>query len=74
MQNKGAIRFFAIAFALVCAFQLSFTVVTSIVEKKARNYASNEQAIALAKQLAKNDATIETRLYDSIQKVRTLLS
>ncbi len=71
MQNKGAIRFFAIAFALVCAFQLSFTVVTSIVEKKARNYATNDHAIALAKQLAKNDATIETRISDSIQKVRT---
>jgi SecD/SecF fusion protein len=71
MQNKGAIRFFAIAFALVCAFQLSFTLVTTIVEKKARNYASNEQAIALAKQLAKNDATLETRLADSIQKART---
>ncbi len=71
MQNKGAIRFFAIAFALVCAFQLSFTVVTSIVEKKARNYSRNEQAIALAKQLAKNDATLETRLSDSIQKART---
>ncbi len=71
MQNKGAIRFFAIAFAVVCAFQLSFTVVTSITEKKARNYATNEQAIALAKQLAKNDATIEARLTDSIQKART---
>ncbi len=71
MQNKGAIRFFAIAFALVCAFQLSFTLVTTITENKAKNYASNEQAIALAKQLAKNDATIETRLTDSIQKART---
>lgn len=71
MQNKGAIRFFAIAFAVVCAFQLSFTVVTTIVEKKAKNYATNEHAIALAKQLAKNDATIETRLADSIQKART---
>ena len=71
MQNKGAIRFFAIAFALVCAFQLSFTVVTSITKKKAANYAKNEQAIALAKQLAKNDATLESRLTDSIQNART---
>ncbi len=71
MQNKGAIRFFAIAFALVCAFQLSFTLVTTITEKKAKNYATNEQATALAKQLAKNDATLETRLSDSIQKART---
>jgi len=71
MQNKGAIRFFAIAFALVCAFQLSFTLVTSITEKKAAKYANNEQAQALAKQLAKNDATLEGRLTDSIQKART---
>ena len=71
MQNKGAIRFFAIAFALVCAFQLSFTLMTSITEKKAKNYANNEQAIALANQLAKNDATLEARLTDSIQRART---
>lgn len=71
MQNKGAIRFFAIAFALVCAFQLSFTVVTTITEKKAAKYGSNEQALALAKQLAKNDANTEARLIDSIQKART---
>jgi len=39
MQNKGAIRFIAIALALVCVFQLSFTLVTKRVEKKAREYA-----------------------------------
>jgi SecD/SecF fusion protein len=72
MQNKGAIRFFAIAFALVCAFQLSFTLVTTITEKRAAKYASNDQALALAKQLAKNDATLETRLTDSILKARTI--
>jgi len=71
MQNKGAIRFFAIAFAVVCAFQLSFTIVTTIVEKKAKNFATNGQAIALAKQLAKNDATLETKLTDSIQLALT---
>ena len=43
MQNKGAIKFFAIAFAIVCAYQLSFTLVTNIVERKAANYAKNEQ-------------------------------
>lgn len=39
MQNKGAIRFIAIALALVCVFQLSFTFVTKRVEKKAQQYA-----------------------------------
>jgi len=71
MQNKGAIRFFAIAFAVVCLFQLSFTLVTTYTESKAKKFGSNEQTLALAKQLAKNDATLEARLSDSIQKART---
>jgi SecD/SecF fusion protein len=71
MQNKGTIRFFAIAFALVSLFQLSFTLVTSITRNRAEKYATNEQALALAKQLAKNDALLEVRLIDSIKDVRT---
>ncbi|HEX5002519.1 MAG TPA: protein translocase subunit SecDF [Bacteroidia bacterium] len=35
MQSKGAIRFFAIVLAIVCVYQLSFTLVTSLVENKA---------------------------------------
>ncbi len=42
MQNKGAIKFIAVAFALVCLYQLSFTYVTWRVEKKAREYATVE--------------------------------
>ena len=71
MQNKGTIRFFAIAFALVSLYQLSFTLVTSITRNKAENYASNEQVFALAKQLAKNDALLEVNLIDSIKTART---
>ena len=41
MQNKGLIRFLAWAFALVCLFQLSFTVVTSSVQNKAKKNAEN---------------------------------
>lgn len=40
MQNKGAIRFVAIALVLVCAFQLLFTVATTREEKKATAYAT----------------------------------
>ena len=40
MQNKGAIRILAIALALVCLYQLSFTWFTSRVEKHAREYAA----------------------------------
>ena len=32
MQNKGAIKFFAIALAIVCLFQLSFTFFSKRVE------------------------------------------
>ncbi len=37
MQNKGLIRFLTWTFILVCLYQLSFTVVTSFVEKNAKN-------------------------------------
>ena len=40
MQNKGAIRFVAIALVLVCLYQLFFTVVTTREEKKATVFAT----------------------------------
>lgn len=70
MQSKGAIKFFAIAFALVCLYQLSFTYVTSRVESKARNYAHNENARLLAERLSDSDEVLEAYLYDSIAKAR----
>lgn len=42
MRNKGAIKFIAIALALVCVYQLSFTYVTKQVEKKAKAYAKSD--------------------------------
>lgn len=39
MQAKGLVKFFAIALALVCIFQLSFTLKTNSVEKKAVKFA-----------------------------------
>jgi SecD/SecF fusion protein len=44
MQNKGAIKFFAIALAVVCIFQLSFTLITRNAEKRATEYASSKFA------------------------------
>ncbi len=70
MQNKGAIKFFAISFALVCLYQLSFTVATARVEKKAKEYAKNETALQEAKKLAGGNAARETYLLDSIEKAR----
>ncbi len=66
MQNRGAIKFFAIAFALVCLFQLSFTYFTTKVEKDAYKYAHSEVATQLAKKIAKGDALKEKFLLDSI--------
>ncbi len=70
MQNKGAIKFFAIALAIVCLFQLSFTFFSKRVESKARNYAKNEVATQQAKELAKGNAALELTIYDSIVKAR----
>lgn len=70
MQNKGAIKFFAIAFALVCLFQLSFTYVSNKVQKDARKYATQDISRQLAVTLAKGDALKEGTLLDSIVKVR----
>jgi SecD/SecF fusion protein len=44
MQNKGAIRVFAIALAIVCVYQLSFTFVTRKVESDARKIAQGDTA------------------------------
>ena len=66
MQNRGAIRFFAIAFALVCLFQLSFTYFTYKVNKDAAEYAHSPATEKLAKELAKGDALLEGKYYDSI--------
>lgn len=43
MQSKGAIRLLAILLALVCLYQLSFTVVTKIEENEAKEYAGGDE-------------------------------
>ncbi|MFL9845961.1 protein translocase subunit SecDF [Flavobacterium rhizosphaerae] len=42
MQNKGLVKFFAIIFALVCIYQLSFTFVASNIEDNAKAYANGD--------------------------------
>ena len=39
MQNKGLVKFFAILFALVSIYQLSFTFVANKVKEDAKNFA-----------------------------------
>lgn len=42
MQSKGLIKFFAILFALVCIYQLSFTFVANKVKADAKAFAGND--------------------------------
>ena len=47
MQSKGAIRLVAILLALACFWQLSFTLVTNLQEKKAEKYAEKAAVAAM---------------------------
>ncbi len=44
MQNKGLVRILAVCLALVCAFYLSFSLVTNHYDKKAKEYAAGDDA------------------------------
>lgn len=70
MQNKGLIKFLTWAFALVCLFQLSFSVVTRNIEKKARSYAQavveSEATKTEAMKMANNDQLVAKFILDSI--------
>ena len=73
MQNKGLIKFLAWAFALVCLFQLSFTVATNAVQSKAKadakNYINSEQVKKMV--AARTSDALEAQiLTDSIQTAR----
>lgn len=72
MQNKGAIKIFAILLALACIFYLSFTWVTRGVESDANEYATSllESAAvqANAKKYANGDATKESFYLDSLKE------
>ena len=74
MQNKGAIRIFAIIFALVSLYHLSFTFVTSRVEKNANSYANSEQAWNLAEELAAAKSSKVPERIDQADRNVALLS
>ena len=61
MQNKGLIKFFAIVFALVSIYQLSFTFISSSVKSN-------------AKEFAKGDSKKEFKYLDSIGKEKVFLN
>ncbi len=72
MQNKGAIKIFAILLALACIFYLSFTWVTRGVEKDAADFAEiivNSAKVKMAaKDFAKGNASKELSYVDSIER------
>jgi SecD/SecF fusion protein len=70
MQNKGFIKFIAILFALVCLYHLSFTYVTTRVEKRANEYAHNAETERLSTILADGNQVREQYLYDSISRAK----
>ena len=69
MQNKGVIKFFAIAFAIICLFQLSFTFVARRVDNKAEKFAMNNTA-AEAKALSHGNEVLERTLFDSLYNAK----
>ncbi len=70
MQSKGAIKVFAIAFALVCLFQLSFTFFSTKVERDARKYAKGPETERKAEAMAAGDQIMKTMFIDSLVRVR----
>lgn len=71
MQNKGAIKIFAILLTLACIFYLSFTWVTRGVESDAAAYAENYITSAkiksLAKDFSKGNTSKEMSYLDSVK-------
>lgn len=70
MRNKGFILFFAITFALVCLYSLSFTYCTRRVENKAKAYGLNDPTRDSLIARANGNAFMETYLLDSSAKAR----
>ncbi len=70
MQSRGAIKFFAIVFALVCLFQLSFTFFSAKIESDAKSYSRDEQTEREASRLADGDPALESYYNDSIARAR----
>ena len=68
MQNKGAIRLFAIVFAIVSLYQLSFTFFSSNVESNADEYANRQEIQEKASELADGDPVMQRFYYDSLSQ------
>ncbi len=67
MQNKGLIRFFAIAFAVVCLYQLSFTYFSRKVQREADAFSQSERVQSIAREMSGGDELVEMVLMDSLR-------
>ena len=72
MQSKGAIRLVAILLGIACLWQLSFTAVTNLQEKKAAKYAEEvADAIMNSAAFSKIPEAEKAFCLDSIRKEQT---
>ena len=72
MQSKGAIRFVAILLMLASLWQLSFTLVTNMQEKKAEKYAEAKAEAAMQTAAFSKVAEGDRAFYlDSLRKVES---
>ncbi len=71
MQNKGAVKLFAILLGLACIFYLSFTWITKGIEEDAKAYAETAASSAKTKkaasEYAKGNASKELHFVDSLK-------
>ncbi|MCQ2296073.1 MAG: protein translocase subunit SecDF [Bacteroidales bacterium] len=74
MQNKGLIKFLTWAFVLVCLYQLSFTFVTSSIQKRAKAaadaYVQSQSTQNLINAKANGDELYVQTLVDSLKVSR----
>ena len=72
MQSKGAIRLVAILLAIACFWQLAFTLVTNVQEKKAEKYAEKAAVAAMNSAAYGRIPESEKAYYlDSIRKTQS---
>src|SRR5574343_1304454 len=69
MQNKGLVKFFAILFALVSIYQLSFTFVANKVKSDAKTFAGGnpEKEIKYLDSIGKERVFLDFFTYDEVR-------
>ena len=69
MQNKGLVKFFAILFALVSIYQLSFTFVASKVKNDAKAFAAGkpEKEIKYLDSIGKEKVFLDFFTYNEVK-------